>query len=344
MQHNITVKAISSDTTIAECVKTENSEGSGEFKESLNFNGQFNFVKDCTGNGDTLIVPEFNITKDFDSVRVHGGKDVNVNQSGRLAVRYGDQTEEEPEYHYFQYEFYLRSKNRDLYLDTDSMLVSMTEVNGDNLFDPDPDEKKSAYGNNCDGLVGAIRVGLTANACTGVTQTWTGSGNSKTVTSATSIIKGAERQLLWDPRPDVHLNITPEPGNISTWYLSQIRDFSGYHNEFYQNKSNTQGLDLIQDDSKSVISTRMKTFNRHQVACLQSPVNINVFSAENDYDESGSSGGKIAIAPDKAHTDQEEFEEYYITKYTMKVWIEGTDHEARRAMDGGEFKLVMQFR
>ena len=34
---------------------------------------------------------------------------------------------------------------------------------------------------------------------------------------------------------------------------------------------------------------------------------------------------------------------YYVTKYTMFIWIEGTDAEARRAMDGGQFDLELNF-
>ena len=36
-------------------------------------------------------------------------------------------------------------------------------------------------------------------------------------------------------------------------------------------------------------------------------------------------------------------EKYYLTKYTVRVWIEGSDSEARRAMDGGQFNLSLTF-
>jgi hypothetical protein len=35
---------------------------------------------------------------------------------------------------------------------------------------------------------------------------------------------------------------------------------------------------------------------------------------------------------------------YYVYKYKLRVWIEGTDNEARRAMDGGVFQLRLEFK
>lgn len=35
---------------------------------------------------------------------------------------------------------------------------------------------------------------------------------------------------------------------------------------------------------------------------------------------------------------------YYVYKYKLRIWIEGTDNEARRAMDGGKFNLRLEFK
>lgn len=351
---NISVKAVSTEVSIAESVKSADgqSEGPGEFKDSITFNG-IKFVKDCTGDGKQLIVPEFNNTNDFDSVRLNGGKEVNENRSGHDAVCIDSATEKSPEYHYAEYVFYLRSKNKDVYLDTDSILLSETEAAGTSLTATPATAKKSSYGNfNVDGLVGAMRVALIGQTCTSVTQTWGTVNNAVTVTAseASQENKEAERQLLWDPRPDVQLNIPSTPGNITTWSLSQLNSIpSDYHSTYYKNKTSPDvGLEKIiadkNTDPKAKVSTRSTSYTPEGASTaltlpfLQSPANISTFSSGNDY------AGTLGIAPDKDHRSSEDFEQYYLTRYTMRIWIEGTDNEARRAMDGGKFKLIMNFR
>lgn len=217
--NNICVEAKSTSVQIAKCMSDG---GPGEFVEKIEFNGPFEFKKDCTGNGETLIVPKFNITKDYESVRRNGGKEVNEGASGTPAVCFGNQTEDDPVYHYFEYEFYLRSNSPDIYLDESSILLSQSENDSRNrrsVFNNSL--TKSDYGNNVDGLVGAIRVSLQAQACSNVTQNWEGSDSAKTVTSANATLIGdsPERQVLWDPRPDVHLSIPVNP--TDEWSLTQ---------------------------------------------------------------------------------------------------------------------------
>ena len=111
--NNMSVKALSTEIDIAPCVKKWNdpneswydstkedfevlTDGPGEFGESIifdfstdeNYDGKF--TKDCTGDGENMYVPDFNITNDFDSVRVNGGKDVNTGIAGRDAISQED--------------------------------------------------------------------------------------------------------------------------------------------------------------------------------------------------------------------------------------------------------------
>ena len=334
--NNICVEAKSTSVQIAKCMSDG---GPGEFVEKIEFNGPFEFKKDCTGNGETLIVPKFKITKDYESVRRNGGKEVNEGASGTPAVCFGNQTEDDPEYHYFEYQFFLRSNSPDIYLDDSSILLSKREkVDGQSLFTNSGSPKTSDYGNNVDGLVGAIRVSLQAQACSAANQTWTVNNNTKTVTAATASLTGTspERQVLWDPRPDVHLDI-PE-SQTQSWSLTQNESFTGYTPTYYINNTNTDGVLLINDDQKAKVSNRMGSYNGLDVPYLSESVKISDFSAGNDFD------GTVSMAPDKDHTESADFESYYLVKYTMRIWIEGTDNEARRAMDGGEFYLMMNFR
>ena len=119
---NISVTATSTQIQIA---KVTEGGGPGEFSNYIKFDGPFIFNKDCTGDGEKLIVPEFNVTKDFDSVRVKGGKEVNENQSGSPAVEFSQATQEKPEYHYFQFKFFLKAGYRYLCFVSDVFTISM---------------------------------------------------------------------------------------------------------------------------------------------------------------------------------------------------------------------------
>lgn len=52
------------------------SDGPGEFSDKISFDDVL-LTKDCTGDGVSFIVPEFNVTNDFEMVRRENGKDVN---------------------------------------------------------------------------------------------------------------------------------------------------------------------------------------------------------------------------------------------------------------------------
>lgn len=352
---NITVKAVSSEVNIANVLPggEPGEEGPGEFSDKITFTGTYKFSKDCTGDGENLIVPEFNVTKDFEVVRKTTGKEVNENQPGKTAKEYHQATEEDPEFHYYQFQFFIRSKSPDVYLDESSVLLSGTEEDGNNLFSSNP-STKSDYGNNPDGLVGAMRVSLIAQACNSANQTWENGTNGKVIQSASASPNAAERQLLWDPRPDVNLSIPDEPKNITDWSLTQITNFTGYAPFYYKNNANGTGLDKIidEDDEKLKVSNQMGTCTAggrtHNVPYLNGSVQISTFTGTNgyNYNTQGAENGNglVSLAPDSNHTSSADLEQYYVTKYTMNVWIEGTDHEARRAMDGGKFSMILHFR
>ena len=352
---NMVVEAVSTEIDIAESIKTYNSnyteiltDGPGEFRDDLEING-ITLTKDCTGDGVTLIVPEFNVTNDYESVRKNGGKEVNTNLSPASAKsnmasdleKLKDPDKDAPEYQYYQYEFYVRCKNPDLMLQADSKLISSTEDNGGLLstVPQDGDPKRSAYGPfNVDGLVGAIRVSLLGQACTSVNQSW--SGTTLTSTSAALHTGGPVRQLLWVPRPDVHLNVNPNDGDISNWELDTSVSASQYNGETYRHEyyrttydsnNSAVGVEKVTNDISAVISSNFSG----AVPTLGQPVNISNFSTYSTAPET------IDVTVDKEAPDVKA--QYYVTKYTLRVWIEGTDSEARRAMDGGTFSLKLFF-
>ena len=354
--NEIVVKAVSTEIDIAECVKTYTNnyaavatDGPGEFRDDITIPAS-TLSKDCTGDGLSLIVPEFNVTKDYDSVRLNGGKEVNTNVGATNAIS-NKQAElallqnpdaEPPEYQYIEYEFYARSKNKDLLLQNDTQVLAKTEADGGSLSTAlgTGDAKRSAYGNfNVDGLVGAIRVALIGEACTEVNQSWSPlAGGGGQITSTDAPNRGAAvKQLLWVPRPDVKLNIPQDSGDITNWTLSTgLTSGETYSNSYYKMINGNIAVQLEKPDPNLGGTTKVSSgLDSHGVPNLGENFNISDFSSY------GSSNQPQMLELVVDHNNIEVTNEYYVTKYTLKIWIEGTDTEARRAMDGGQFKLTL---
>ena len=321
-------------------------EGPGEFSSSLPFAGPYNLTKDCTGDGETLIVPDFNVTNDYEHVRRSTGKEVNLNHEAVDAV--SDQEaatqfklhpdKDFPEYQYIQLEFYARSKSKELQLADFSQMLSVTEDGGGSLSDSPSSSKKSAYGNfNVDGLVGAMRVSLLAQGCYEVNQNWQAKSNGTgyeikqdSTDSPTAKFQAVEKQVLWVPRPDVFLNSSPEERNITDWTLTtSVNSGVTYTNTYYRRTAS--GVELVDpdNDSKTVVSSG--TYGG--IKCLGQTVNVSDFTYSDNLQTSNLRVNNSGVTND----------DYYVTKFTMRIWIEGTDTEARRAMDGGEFSLKLFF-
>lgn len=353
----INIKSFSTEIDIAESIKTYNTDGTvktdgpGEFKDTITLKARA-LSKDCTGDGETLIVPDFNVTNDYEAVRETTGKDVNLNASGATAVS-NLQSEYEheknpdkdaPEYQYLQYEFYVRSKNPALLLKPECQLLGKTEKEGKSLFETSNlGGKKSDYGTfNTDSIVGAMRIALIGEGCTTVNQNWSTSEGKNSVSSTNTVRGEAVKQLLWVPRPDVKLNVSTEKGDISNWSIQQAISGSTYQNTYYKYKDANdpnKGIELVteenpnnDDTSKTHVSNQKDASNR---PILGEQINVTDFSYERP---------TINLYSDYKKTlDDNNKSNYYVTKYTLRIWIEGSDSEARRAMDGGEYYLQLFF-
>lgn len=363
----ISVRTSNSGIDIAPCIKVYNdpndaavydsgkekytplSEGPGIFQSELVFQvdtiGQL--VKDCTGNGSELIVPEFNVTKDYNSVRKNGGKEVNLNLGASYAKSNLDAEQylrehpdqDAPGFEFFEFEFYVRAKESNLKLKAQSRVISETEASGKALSDTTGlGGKKSEYGNfNVDGLVGAIRVALIGSPCTGVTQNWKAvEGSEDYVLSSTTAVTGtATQQFFWLPRPDVHLNVTPSDDDISTWTLDTDVKASDYDGDSYKAsyyvKNGNEGVTLVDNDDTAKVSSGTCSEGSLQVMCLGNDVGISDFSEQPT---------PISL---RVNSNNAQTEDYFVTKYQLRVWIEGADTEARRAMDGGKFSIKLFF-
>lgn len=344
--NGITVKSNNPGIDLAPCIKTYDAgwnvvtDGPGEFGNEMTFS-DFTLTKDCTGDGVNLWVPDFNVTNDFDNVRRNGGKDVNLNVSGTTAhsQEYSriehekDQSSDAPEYQYIELEFYARTQNEQLTLSASSSLRSVTEVGGTSLsVAPGAgDSKRSAYGAfNVDGLVGAMRVALIGEVCNEVNQTWSQdtatTGRIQFTDCPLSSRSDPTKQILWYPRPDLKLNIPETAGDITNWTLQTgLTSGDTFTNSYYQNTASGMTLVSPDNDSKTKVSTAAPT--------LGTSVDISDFGSFEQQ--------KVTLVKNKNQYQQTD--EYYLYKYTLRVWIEGSDSEARRAMDGGQFNLTLKF-
>lgn len=363
--NNMTVKAVSTEIDIAKCLKQYDvngevtQDGPDEFTDTISFD-DFTLTKDCTGDGMSLIVPEFNISNDFETLRKTTGKEVNTDHIGADAISniaaeeyvLAHPNNDPPEYQYIQFEFYARSKNPDLMLNADTRLVTKTETMGKSLSDVTFQyngvdyNKKSAYGNfNVDGLAGAIRVSVLAQPCGSVTQNWVPTSGTAGYLNKSTVDSDArtfalEKQLLWYPRPDVYLKITETTGDISTWELHTGESLTSaesaitHKNSYY--RRNGTGVQFVENDTDS--KTKLSTGTYQGKVSLGQSVSITSF------EDSGSQDREmVSLVTDKSNiTAATGYADYYVTKFTVRVWIEGTDTEARRAMDGGAFDLIIE--
>lgn len=321
------------------------SDGPGEFGTGFsildtNPGVNLSLTKDCTGDGVNLWVPDFNVTKDYDNVRRNGGKEVNVNIAGTSAKlqedtrieHLKDPSKDEDEHQFIELEFYARTQNDSLHLAAGSQLLSVTEAGGGDLSDTlsSGNAKCSAYGSfNVDGLVGAIRVALLGEACNSIDQRWSqDSGTTGSIIYTDAPVadrSGKIKQVLWYPRPDVKLNIPETAGDVTNWSLiTGLTEGDTFNNSYYE--ANGSGMRFVSNDqdSKTKVSSAAPT--------LGQTADISDFG---EFEHN-----KVRLVVNK--NQYQETAMYYLYKYTLRIWIEGSDSEARRAMDGGQFQLTLK--
>jgi hypothetical protein len=200
-------------------------------------------------------------------------------------------------------------------------------------------------------------------------------------TSAT--LTTEEAALVWVPRPDVKLNTTsntddweitrvtqgdtfkhtyfePEAPNSATsdYFDTQVicsnntvtpNDTNNYkkiYSRLFIKPGNTLNLDndIIKKKGRGVKSVEC---NNGQGKVLVSQVGENglpyIAQEKNLTDSLSFTDSLTACSLPKAENINET-DNYYVFKFKLRIWIEGSDSEARRAMDGGKFALHLEFR
>lgn len=394
--NQIRIKAdLPGEVSLAKALKTyENgtlvNEGPDVFSSSINFTSDYQFTKDCTGDGKTLLVPDFSVIKDKEEA-IKKGRIVNLNGPWEEALSNVEvdaikayNPDEKVEARYMEFEFYARSRSKSVTVMANSKLVA--ESGALNTYS---DTKKSSYGNfNVDGLVGAMRVALVCQGASGVSQRISSGAITKTNgiytsadTTATLNPLGEEVTMLWVPRPDVKLNPDPlNDGRTDNWTLTTGVTSSQFDGETYKHfffapvstettgtkkypiritDSNNNTFDI--DENNGVIKTTgvgveevegtaaansvVVTSSSNASAnppTLGQEVNASNFKATGYNDSLTPSS--LSRIPNQPYDSQSNAAWYYVFKYKLRIWIEGTDSEARRAMNGGAFSLDMRFK
>ncbi|MBR1533045.1 MAG: hypothetical protein IJ639_01655 [Ruminococcus sp.] len=296
----------------------------GKYQEDgttlINYNLMYDYTPiDVTGDGYTLIRPAM----DYGNWKINTGTN--------------DYSIAEANTQYISFDLILRSKSATtLSLGPNSYAIGASEVVS-GVAQPDGSlltgnsvTRPSDYGSfSRDAIVGAVRVAflgyddpddeLTADSFT--------SGLQDDMLSHTP-------SLLWVPRPDLYLNNNGSDLSTSGWSLNT-------------------GVALGQTfnlNSQALNDSTYSTY-RHQQYDIFNNFNLNVVTNDNSYvhvsskDAEGSgyhlndTVSLIQLKYPKTIREKDEDVTYYYGKVRVRIWVEGTDSESRRALSKGKFKL-----
>ena len=340
----------------------------GNFVENLwsgtaLFNGPFSFSSDVTSDGKDFIIPAFSSTEDNLTAKAEArkaGKIVNVNGTADDAKSNLELTSQEINEgktgDYFSAKFFIRSQKPDIYIQSGSYLAMKAEVESDYLTG-DNSARKSSYGDfTSDALVAALRVSITGGPVYSI------SNNEATIVKDSNSEDVNEKKFVWVPRPDLFLYI-PEGDSEDDWELVQgittttqgsdeeganynlqftrsgepVDVGSTYVHTYFEKRANGDGItqktaytnlfpDPLSGTATAYASNPAVLDGTYDVPTLAASPKISDFDnnvTKNTIEMSGTN--------------------YYVYAYTLNIWIEGNDSEARRAMNSGEFRLFLEF-
>lgn len=332
-------------------------------------------VKDVTSGGKQFAVPNFEAAKGLKEGRKVITDDVWVDGISSKEALTNTQPNDDDQYNYISLDFYVRSKQNDIKVLGSSFLAAGSEV-----ADPPKSLKgvdiyrHSSYGAaendtnafSADAIVGAMRVSLVGEQVTSVQSKSNGyfsdSENNET----------ASLRFLWLPRPDIYLQTD---NNSDNWRLftgikpsgnSEQGDLSGdaidalanetYVHSFYEGKYIPEND--INGVHKGLIEKKYCDSNVKTVSGIDTTKVPGYFfvskTASGNIPTLGQSAPLFSQAETeqsttsditfrKAGNDNRSIDNYYVYKFTLNLWIEGEDAEARRCMNTGIFNLELDF-
>lgn len=280
---------------------------------------------DLTGNGVTLVRPAMN----------YGNWSINT------ASRNYSIAEENNQYISFDLIFRTKVSNTTIRLDADSFAKGACETysgDGKLLTDPASRNKDDKYGAfSTDAIVGAVRVAFLEYV------NYHESANTIVTSKQTEYV--STPKLIWIPRPDLYLNNNPtgtslREKEISGWALNtgvapnvtynlnsdsqKNANYSTYIHQYYNvfsvGQNETPAIVSYNDAVASVLNTEAPADSNK--VTFGSTADLVTLDHINDTNSDG--------LPD---------DEYYYGKVRIRIWLEGTDSESRRALAGGKFSV-----
>lgn len=341
-----------------------------------------NLVKDITSNGRQFVVPTFAAAKDLKDGRKVIANDVWTDGLSSKEALTNTSTLDDDQYNYISFDFYVRSKQKMINVTSDSFLAAGSELgikddgtvdesegvitSRKSLVDSSP-YRKSTYGGgtgktpfSADALVGAMRVSLVGaqiQSVSGSTETYKKISDGSYVND-NNWNDSSTLRFLWLPRPDVHLNTNNDSnqwdlttgittsnqlaaetychyfyeGNIVSGSVKKTLTARTYYDDSVYTPSDTTGK--TNPDYFYVSKTRAT--NTIPYPLLGQSANIT-----GGYENTNVSS--ITFNPGTGTKANLATTGYYVYKYTLNLWIEGEDAEARRSMNNGVFSLELDF-
>ena len=343
----------------------------------------FKFSNDVTSDGISFIIPDFRTTeKNNNAERAArlNGKIVNLNgipkynrAGGTTEVKNNLDVEDGETYDYVRIPFYVRSRINNIAVSANSFLAMGVESSssnqktgiavGDGVTESDIARKSSYGGFTSDALVAAMRVSITGAPLQRVELDEGVKFNINHLESCSPACDDACK-FLWVPRPDLALSLPPNYTNLNSddttnWTLTQHISKSNitddpifnkhidgdptFKHEYYDLKTvketvnGTEVEKVVGVEKKTLADASVsdtnetKTLANGVVPTLGVAKNISAGFTNN------------ATAGLQNGTDGSQNNGYYYYKFYLNIWIEGTDSEARRAMDTGKFYLYIEF-
>lgn len=364
-----------------------------DWDTTLDFGGSGylkNLVKDITSGGEQFVVPNFEAASGLMDGRKVIADDVWTEGLSSKEALTNSSTLDDDQYNYISFDFYIRSKQKNINVTSESFLAAGSELgyDGETTSTVKPLKGTNIYrcssygageGNanafSSDAIVGAMRVSLVGCLVDGVSTT-------NGVTTETHYNGGtwdanSDLRFLWLPRPDVYLQTDDDSNN---WKLftgikptgnsaqggltaDQINAFADktYAHSFYKGNTVTggvkKGLTPHKYSDSLVKSVSGSDENVPSVFKVSDTKNDTHLGETGHYPTLGQSvkvtgepteenlntSKQIQFTQGTGDKADNETTGYYVYKYTLNIWIEGEDAEARRSMNNGIFSLELDF-
>lgn len=332
-------------------------------------------VKDVTSNGEQFVIPNFEAAKGLGEGRKVITDDVWTKGLSSKEALTNTKVNDDDQYNYISLDFYVRSKSKNINVTADSFLAAGSELGYDGT-NANPDNAKlltgkdiyrrSSYGAgeedpnafSADAIVGALRVSLVGAPVDGVTTT-SGITSETTYNGNADWDSASTLKFLWLPRPDIFLQTDD---NSNNWKLytgikpsDTIAEKTYCHN-FYTGNVITgnvkKGLTAGAYCDPAVKSIAGATDNSGIFKVSQTNGDKKL-GQKGHYPTLGQSANVASDAPETSKAiqftagteqgDNRETTGYYVYKFTLNLWAEGEDAEARRSMSSGAFSLELDF-